>query len=655
MPRYLHYTPGAVPQVAGYNLAQAQAPAQVEGQGAKILNAALGAGREALGIVARDYNRYQTCRVSDLVESTDRRFEEWKANWTRENQGVNATDAQKIFAGKYEELSNEALEEFGGSEHEIYRHELEKKLLARGLMAFRDGGRYQQQQTELWEKSVWDGKLAELKRAVDDNPEDRDRAQYLLNEALEYRASMRPGQDISAERLALEDLVNEGRIDSLLNRGEVDAANNVLGSMQQGGKAIIRGMAPETETLIRNAARKYGIDEELALATAMQESGGNQKCVSHAGATGVMQLMPGTARDLGVNPHDIAQNIDGGVRYLAAMKKKFGNDQDALTAYNWGPGAMQKYIAGGRKGAMPKEAREYAGRVMGRRQGVSSAKYAQAKAKIDAYAKKQEAEAQKAQQLALLNSLEGIAAEAAKLPEEAQADYIYRGVEQLGIKDPKALAEARSHASSQIEYLKKRHKASEARSIGEICELGKMDNPTQFAARLLESGLSPEARKQAEEKHNGKLVENELNMRALAKLREDIDRAQENGSPLTEDDIYSRAYDSRMTNEQLKSALKYLAEGGNRGSLKFTEVRQIWTSLQSMQGEKVKPDDMPSWMYDAVLKQLPQGKEPSYNLIKQLVARACISGKVPGRIWGKSSTTYGKALAEGKQDVFTAD
>jgi soluble lytic murein transglycosylase-like protein len=95
--------------------------------------------------------------------------------------------------------------------------------------------------------------------------------------------------------------------------------------------------------LARTAARKHGVPEDLFLRLVQQESGWNAQARSHKGAMGLAQLMPDTARLLGVDPRDPVQNLEGGARYLKQQFTKFGNWPHALAAYNAGPGAVEKY------------------------------------------------------------------------------------------------------------------------------------------------------------------------------------------------------------------------------------------------------------------------------------------------------------------------
>lgn len=90
-------------------------------------------------------------------------------------------------------------------------------------------------------------------------------------------------------------------------------------------------------------ARKHGVPEDLFLRLVQQESGWNPGAVSNKGATGLAQLMPGTARKLGVDINDPRQNLEGGARYLKMMYDKFGSWRLALAAYNAGPGAVEKH------------------------------------------------------------------------------------------------------------------------------------------------------------------------------------------------------------------------------------------------------------------------------------------------------------------------
>ena len=111
----------------------------------------------------------------------------------------------------------------------------------------------------------------------------------------------------------------------------------------------------------KSAARKHGVPTDLFLRLVQQESGWKPHAVSHAGAIGLAQLMPGTARKLRVNPRDPKQNLEGGARYLKQMFRKFGSWRLALAAYNAGPGAVEKH------GGVPpyRETRNYVRKILG--------------------------------------------------------------------------------------------------------------------------------------------------------------------------------------------------------------------------------------------------------------------------------------------------
>jgi soluble lytic murein transglycosylase-like protein len=116
------------------------------------------------------------------------------------------------------------------------------------------------------------------------------------------------------------------------------------------------------ERSVKIAAEKYDLPLNLIKGVIKAESNFDADVVSSAGAQGLMQLMPGTARELGVSdPFDIEQNIDGGAHYLRKMLDTFnGNVRLALAAYNAGPGAVKKY-----DGNVPyQETRQYVKRVL---------------------------------------------------------------------------------------------------------------------------------------------------------------------------------------------------------------------------------------------------------------------------------------------------
>jgi soluble lytic murein transglycosylase-like protein len=106
-----------------------------------------------------------------------------------------------------------------------------------------------------------------------------------------------------------------------------------------------RATRDEIISMIDETSAKYGVDSKLIKALVKQESGFNPNAKSKAGALGLMQLMPSTAKGLGVtDPLDAKQNIEGGVKYVKSLLDRFnGNVILALAAYNAGPNAVKKY------------------------------------------------------------------------------------------------------------------------------------------------------------------------------------------------------------------------------------------------------------------------------------------------------------------------
>lgn len=125
-----------------------------------------------------------------------------------------------------------------------------------------------------------------------------------------------------------------------------------------GGGVTPRG---PIEVMARDAAMRHGVPADLFFKLIKQESNWNPRARSHKGAIGLAQLMPGTARALGVDPHDPEQNLNGGARYLSMQYRKFRSWRLALAAYNAGPEAVTKY-----NGVPPyRETQNYVTKILG--------------------------------------------------------------------------------------------------------------------------------------------------------------------------------------------------------------------------------------------------------------------------------------------------
>ena len=109
-------------------------------------------------------------------------------------------------------------------------------------------------------------------------------------------------------------------------------------------------------------AERQGVNPDFALSVALAESAFNPDAVSPKGAMGVMQLMPATAKELGVDPKDLTQNIQGGIKYLKQLANQFDNDTASiLAAYNAGPNS--KFFQTGDIKDLPTETIDYVNKI----------------------------------------------------------------------------------------------------------------------------------------------------------------------------------------------------------------------------------------------------------------------------------------------------
>ncbi len=155
------------------------------------------------------------------------------------------------------------------------------------------------------------------------------------------------------------------RYRNMISVGPEAAARKRLAHLAEQQEPAVADTLKRFEREIESAARGSGLDPALILSVMMEESGGDPRARSNKGALGLMQLMPDTARDLGVEDRtDAAQNLHGGARYLADMLGKFAGKLDvALAAYNAGPGTVDRL--GGKVPPFP-ETRRYVNRVLER-------------------------------------------------------------------------------------------------------------------------------------------------------------------------------------------------------------------------------------------------------------------------------------------------
>lgn len=151
----------------------------------------------------------------------------------------------------------------------------------------------------------------------------------------------------------------QSRISDIMQRFEPGKSQTPAPAAANSQGSAPRLFDREVDEIIREQASRHGVSERLVRAVVQNESAGNPRARSRVGALGLMQLMPETARGLGVDPMNPEQNVDGGIRYLKELSQQFNSLDEVLAAYNAGPGAVQRH-----RGVPPyRETREYIDRI----------------------------------------------------------------------------------------------------------------------------------------------------------------------------------------------------------------------------------------------------------------------------------------------------
>ncbi len=164
--------------------------------------------------------------------------------------------------------------------------------------------------------------------------------------------------------------IQQQQITQATRTSQPGAFDNVLKSVDQNKTSSSK--EHRIANAVKESSEKYNLPSSLVLGVIKQESGFKPRAESQCGAQGLMQLMPDTARDLGIkNSFDVEGNIDGGCKYLRQMLDQFNGDPKlALAAYNAGPGSVQKY------GGIPpfEETQNYVKSVMTHAEGFQGGK-----------------------------------------------------------------------------------------------------------------------------------------------------------------------------------------------------------------------------------------------------------------------------------------
>ena len=154
-----------------------------------------------------------------------------------------------------------------------------------------------------------------------------------------------PKNRVNNDPNSFENILKTSNPVNIVKNPSVSSLNTTIQELGSTNSVTATSSKSQILDMITKISEKHGVDDKLVKALIRQESGFNPKATSKSGAMGLMQLMPATAKGLGVqDAYNPVQNVEGGVKYLKSMLNRYnGNIILALAAYNAGPGAVDKY------------------------------------------------------------------------------------------------------------------------------------------------------------------------------------------------------------------------------------------------------------------------------------------------------------------------
>ena len=453
---------------------------------ADVVDAMLKAGMQITEVGIREYVKDQTTAVSQSLLNLQSELNAERDRYMARNKGRNAIGAEDHFRSFADAAVQRHLDDgqFSGRFREMFM----RQAAGTGLHFTEQGRAYGRQQKSAWEGSVFKGDLAEFEQQVAQNYDNPEWIEFNMQGLRQRMEAMNPGMDHRALYQELDSLVSRSRLTGLIADGRYDEAETLLSGGSGGGGRFSGKLPADVAALAQKEAAAQGVDPALVMAVIAQESGGRQNAVSKAGARGLMQLMPGTARELGVNPDDASENVRGGVTYLKQMLKRYnGNQELALMAYNGGPGRVDAWLKSG--GALPEETRNYAPAVLRRMDqggtggslaGLSPAERMKFQGMIDAGVRKKNEEAVATQVQSLVDSTQG-------LDDESRAATVYNAIHQIA--DARLRAQMRGLAEAQLEFMRKSEAANNAAEARKLAAETMNMPPTERAMLFSQRGV----------------------------------------------------------------------------------------------------------------------------------------------------------------------